>query len=167
MNLKKIEESFQSFEILIDSINKAEGCVKERDDNIKSISPSPFLIPKKYNKDNINVLIGINKSNKIEAKKGIIPSVKQKAPAYNFHINLTNVNEKSKLKSNNNQIKSGNIIVNHVDDIQKLKLKVNAGLINSARSTIENEINSARSNSSLKQQIINKNIESIKKNCWF
>jgi len=108
-------------------------------------------------------LIGVNKSNKIEAKKAIIPSVKQKAPAYNFHINLTNVNEKSKLKSNNNQIKSGNIIVNHVDDIQKLKLKVNAGLINSARSTIENEINSARSNSSLKQQIINKNIESIKK----
>jgi len=115
-----VDESAQSLEGIIDVIGNAEKMAVFIDNNRVTTNPS-------LNRDTISTSFNIANSN----------SNSKKNP-YNFHLDLKGINSKNlndnfkqetKVLTNN----TNKIIINQIDELQKLQLKVNAGLINSDR----------------------------------
>jgi hypothetical protein len=119
----RVDESVQSLEGIIDTIGKAEkNAVLIPDKTIsKKIDISQFS---KKNDEVISTNY-INQTNYNGVTKN----------TYNFHLDLNKLNSKNMtdrlLNIETKSTSSNKITLNQLDDIQKLQLKVNAGLISS------------------------------------
>ena len=119
----RVDESVQSLEGIIDTIGRAEkNAVLIPDKTIsKKIDISQFS---KKNDEVISTNY-INQTNYNGVTKN----------TYNFHLDLNKLNNKNitdrLLNTETKSTSSNKITLNQLDDIQKLQLKVNAGLINS------------------------------------
>ncbi len=153
-NSRRADETVNSFEGLIDQIGKAEktSAIKVNLNNkiIIPIFPSPSIQIDKQ-----------KHFTPIKKDKGSKPPSNEKN-TYNFKLNLNllkNTNEKKEL--NTEKVGNNKIIINQIDELQKLKLKVNAGLINSARSKNEKQIRELYHELNAKQITVSPNENNI------
>ena len=130
-NSRRVDETIQSFEGLIESIGRAENTKDVRIDLNNKI-----IIPITNSSTNNQIIYNFKEQKECNQQNS-------NKNAYNFKLNLdllkNNNNEEIKIASKNENL-NNKIIINKIDELQKLKIKVNAGLINSARSKNENQI---------------------------
>lgn len=119
----RVDESAQSLEGIIDTIGKAE-------------KNAVIMLTKKMannNTKNLTTCYNIANINSLGTKNN-----------YNFHLDLDNLNamnlKENLIKNETKQSSNNKIIINHIDDIQKLQLKLNAGVIKSERNSISKAI---------------------------
>lgn len=130
--MSKMDETAQSLEGIIDAIGKAEKILVVANEQNR-ISSKASQLNKESTPTNYNIATSSGGGNK-------------KNP-YNFHLDLKGINSKNlnenfqktqdkntATSSNPNTASTGNkLIINQIDEIQKLQLKVSAGLIHSER----------------------------------
>ena len=130
-NSRRVDETIQSFEGLIESIGRAENTKDVRIDLNNKI-----IIPITNSSTNNQIIYNFKEQKECNQQNS-------NKNAYNFKLNLdllkNNNNEEIKIASKNENL-NNKIIINKIDELQKLKIKVNAGLINSARSKNEKQI---------------------------